>query len=148
MISISLCMIVKNEEEVLEQCLDSISHLCDEIIIVDTGSSDKTKAIAEKFTNKIYDFQWIDDFSAARNFAFSKATKDYIFWLDADDILLNEDQLKLNALKKCLNTTIDSVSMNYILTFDEYDKPSFYFRRNRLIKRSKHFKWHGAVHEY
>lgn len=148
MISVSLCMIVKNEEEVLEQCLRSVSDVCEEIIIVDTGSTDKTKEIAKKFTNKIYNFTWIDDFAAARNFAFSKATKDYIFWLDADDILPNEDRLKLKALKESFNTNIDSVSMNYILTFDEYNKPSFYFRRNRLVKRSNNFKWHGAVHEY
>ena len=60
-------MIVKNEEKVLARCLDSIADLMDEIIIVDTGSSDNTKEIAKKYTDKIYDFAWIDDFSAARN---------------------------------------------------------------------------------
>ena len=62
MITISLCMIVKNEEKVLARCLDSIADLMDEIIIVDTGSSDNTKEIAKKYTDKIYDFAWIDDF--------------------------------------------------------------------------------------
>ncbi len=79
MIEISLCMIVKNEEKVLGRCLDSIADLMDEIIIVDTGSTDRTKEIAKKYTEHIYDFEWIDDFSAARNFSFSKATKDYIY---------------------------------------------------------------------
>ena len=79
MITISLCMIVKNEEKVLARCLDSIADLMDEIIIVDTGSSDNTKEIAKKYTDKIYDFAWIDDFSAARNYSFSKATKEYIY---------------------------------------------------------------------
>lgn len=148
MLSISLCMIVKNEEEVLEQCLNSVFHLCDEIIIVDTGSTDKTKEIAEKFTDKIYDFKWIDDFSAARNFAFSKANMDYILWLDADDVLRKEDQKKLEALKLSLDPSVDAVSMNYILEFDEYGNPSFYFRRNRLVKRINNFKWIGPVHEY
>ena len=78
MIQISLCMIVKNEERVLNRCLKSIADLMDEIIIVDTGSTDQTKEIARKYTENIYDFEWKDDFSAARNFAFSKATKDYI----------------------------------------------------------------------
>ena len=73
MITISLCMIVKNEEKVLARCLDSIADLMDEIIIVDTGSSDNTKEIAKKYTDKIYDFAWIDDFSAARNYSFSKS---------------------------------------------------------------------------
>jgi glycosyltransferase involved in cell wall biosynthesis len=66
-------MIVKNEESVLGRCLDSVKDIVDEIIIVDTGSSDKTKEIAAKYTNRIYDFEWIDDFSVARNFSFEKA---------------------------------------------------------------------------
>lgn len=148
MVSISLCMIVKNEEETLKQCLKSICNMCDEIIIVDTGSTDETKKIARSFTNKIYDFKWIDDFSAARNFAFNLAEMDYILWLDADDVFLEEDQKKFKKLKDNLNPNIDSVSMNYILTFDEYENPSFYFRRNRLVKRSNNFKWIGPVHEY
>ncbi|CEI83373.1 SPBc2 prophage-derived glycosyltransferase SunS [Oceanobacillus oncorhynchi] len=69
MIKVSLCMIVKNEEEVMRQCLDSVKDLCEEIIIVDTGSTDKTKEIAREYTDKVIDFKWIDDFSAARNIA-------------------------------------------------------------------------------
>ena len=76
--SISLCMIVKNEEEVIGRCLESVKDIVDEIIIVDTGSTDNTKKIVSKYTNKIYDFEWKDDFAAARNFSFSKATKDYM----------------------------------------------------------------------
>ena len=70
MITISLCMIVKNEEKILARCLDSVADLMDEIIIVDTGSADRTKDIAARYTKHIYDFQWVDDFSAARNYAF------------------------------------------------------------------------------
>ena len=77
MITISLCMIVKNEEAVLARCLESVKDVVDEIIIVDTGSTDKTKQIAYRYTQNVYDFEWIDDFSAARNYSFSKATKDY-----------------------------------------------------------------------
>ena len=72
MISISLCMIVKNEEDVLERCLESVKLIADEIIIVDTGSTDKTKEIACKFTNKLYNFEWIDDFAAAKSYIHSK----------------------------------------------------------------------------
>ena len=67
MITISVCMIVKNEERVLERCLDSLRGLMDELIIVDTGSADRTKEIAARYTDKIYDFAWVGDFSAARN---------------------------------------------------------------------------------
>ena len=62
MISVSLCMIVKNEEDVLERCLKSVAGLVDEIIIVDTGSTDRTREIATHFTNQIFDFPWQDDF--------------------------------------------------------------------------------------
>ena len=79
MISISMCMIVKNEQDILARCLDSYAGTYDELIIVDTGSTDNTKEIAAHYTDKIYDFEWINDFSAARNFAFSKAGCDYIF---------------------------------------------------------------------
>ena len=66
-------MIVKNEEKILDRCLSTVVDLVDEVVIVDTGSTDATKEIAARYTDKIYDFRWIDDFSAARNFAFSKA---------------------------------------------------------------------------
>lgn len=148
MLQISLCMIVKNEEEVLRECLNSVKDICDEIIIVDTGSSDKTKEIATEFTKKVFDFEWIDDFSAARNFSFSKATKDYILWLDADDVLLEEDQKKLNKLKEELTGEADAISMLYHIAFDEYDNPSFSYRRFRLVKRERNFNWKGPVHEY
>ena len=74
MVTFSLCMIVKNEEAVLDRCLSSIADLMDEIIIVDTGSTDGTKEIAGRYTDRIYDFPWKNDFSAARNFSFSRAT--------------------------------------------------------------------------
>lgn len=146
--TISLCMIVKNEEEVLEGCLNSVNPICDEIIIVDTGSTDRTKEIAAKFTDKIFDFKWIDDFSAARNFSFSKASMDYILWLDADDILKEKDLLEFKKLKKGLHEAIDGVAMKYDIDFDEDGEPTFSYRRNRLVKRSKQFKWIGPVHEY
>lgn len=148
MAQISLCMIVKNEEEMLEGCLASINDLCDEIIIVDTGSTDKTKEIANKFTNQIYDFEWIDDFSAGRNYAFSLATKEFILWLDADDVILEKDVEELKRIKESLNDSIDVVSMFYHIAFDAYGNPTFKFRRNRLVRRENNYTWLGVVHEY
>ena len=69
---------MKNEQDSLERCLQSVRNVVDEIIIVDTGSTDRTKEIASKWTPHVYDFAWIDDFAAARNFSFAKATMDYI----------------------------------------------------------------------
>ena len=102
MITISLCMIVKNEEEVLERCLNSLKGLMDEIIIVDTGSTDSTKEIAARYTDKIYDFSWCDDFAAARNFSFSKATQEYIYAPDADEVLDDTNRRRFMMLKAAL----------------------------------------------
>lgn len=79
--------------------MEAIEEIVDEIVIVDTGSVDRTKEIVEKYTSNIYDFQWIDDFAAARNFSFSKATQEYILWLDADDVLAEDAQEALKRLK-------------------------------------------------
>ena len=131
-------MIVKNEERILARCLDSIADLMDEIIIVDTGSFDRTKEIAARYTDKIYDFEWIDDFSAARNFAFSKAGGDYIYSADADEV----------ELKEILLPEIDIVQMKYgnqlahgtAYNFDEEYRP-------KLFKRLREFIWTEPVHE-
>ena len=120
MITISVCMIVKNEEDVLERCLQSIEEFADEIIVVDTGSVDQTKEIAEKYADVVCDFQWCADFAAARNFSFSKATKDYCMWLDADDVVPESEQKKIVALKgKLEETKADVVMMPYAVEFDE-----------------------------
>ncbi len=148
MISISLCMIVKNEEQVLARCLDSVKDLMDEIIIVDTGSTDRTKEIASKYTDQIYDFEWIFDFSAARNFAFSKANCDYIYSADADEVLDAENFAKFKELKETLLPEIEIVQMKYgnqlqfntIYNFDEEYRP-------KLFKRLREFVWEAPIHE-
>lgn len=96
--TISLCMITKNEEEYLEQCLNSVKDIVDEIIIVDTGSTDRTKEITKKFNAKIYDFKWIDDFSAARNESLKHATKEWILILDADEFIEKKDLDKIKNI--------------------------------------------------
>ncbi len=148
MITVSLCMIVKNEERVLARCLDSIADLMDEIIIVDTGSDDRTKEIAARYTDKIYDFEWIGDFAAARNFAFSKAGMEYIYSADADEVLDEDNREAFRSLKEMLLPEIDIVQMYYAnqLSFGtiyNYDKEL----RPKLFKRIRTFRWEGAVHE-
>ncbi len=91
----------------------------DEINIIDTGSTDRTKEIVQNYTTRIFDFIWCDDFAKARNFSFQQATKDYTLWLDADDVLTTEYQQKLLQLKKSLNPNIDAVSMDYYVQLDE-----------------------------
>ena len=141
-------MIVKNEEKVLARCLNSVKELVDEIIIIDTGSTDSTKEIAKEFTEKVFDFNWINDFSSARNFSFSKATMDYILWLDADDIILLDDQIKFKYLKQNLNPAVDVVMMKYNVGFDENGNITFSYFRERLLKRINSYCWSEPVHEF
>ena len=147
MITISLCMIVKNEEEVLARCLHSVEEAMDEIIIVDTGSSDRTKEIARTFTDKVIDFTWIDDFSAARNTAYGQATMDYQMWLDADDVMPAKELEKLLKLKQTLDPAVEMVTMRYNTHFDENGIPVLTSRRERLTRRDKGYRWQDPVHE-
>lgn len=147
-VTVSLCMIVKNEEGTLPRCLSSIADLVDEIIILDTGSTDNTKEIARRFNARIFDFVWVDDFAKARNQAFAYATQEYILWLDADDQLLPEDRDQFKKLISTLPANTDAVSMPYNLGYDEYGNVTSSIRRHRLVRRSCNFRWVGVVHEY
>ena len=145
--TISVCMIVKNEERVLARCLDSLEGLYEELIIVDTGSTDSTKEIAAKYTDKIFDFQWVNDFSAARNYAFSHASMDYIYSADADEVLDEYNREQFRLLKKNLLPEIEIVQMKYgnqlsngtVYNFDEEYRP-------KLFKRQRTFVWIEQVH--
>lgn len=145
--TISLCMIVKNEEENLGRCLASIQDAADEIIIVDTGSTDLTKKIAGKYTDKIYDFAWKDDFSAARNFSFSLGTMDYLMWLDADDVIPPKSREKIIHFKNQDFDQADMIMMPYIVSFDEQGYSTFSYFRERLVRNNGTYKFSGRVHE-
>lgn len=97
---LSLALVVKNEETMLERCLESVAGVVDEIVITDTGSTDKTVQIASKYTNKVHYFEWIDDFSAAYNYCVSKTSSDFVMKWDADFVLSTESQSLLLALKE------------------------------------------------
>lgn len=145
---ISVCMIVKNEEDILRRCLDSLRGIWDELIIVDTGSSDETKAVAAEYTDKIYDFAWTGSFSDARNFAFSKAQMEYIYSADADEVLDEENRARFLTLKETLLPEVEIVQMKYgnqlafgtVYNFDEEYRP-------KLFRRQRTFQWIEAIHE-
>lgn len=147
MIQVSLCMIVKNEEEVLERCLNSIHDIVDEVIIVDTGSDDLTKEIAQRYSDKVFDFTWCDDFSKARNYAFSKATKSYCMWLDADDVLKMEDKNKLKTFLQTHEPNFDVLMMKYNTGFDEQGNLTFSYFRERIVRNDGHHIFEGIIHE-
>lgn len=148
MVTFSLCMIVKNEEKALERCLDSLAACMDEIIIVDTGSTDRTKEIAGKYTNQIYDYKWNGNFADARNYAASKAGMEYIYTADADEYLEQSEQQKLLDLKSVLLPEVEIVQMLYCTpaaynTLYNYEKEY----RPKLYRRQREFVWIDPIHE-
>lgn len=148
MIRISLCMIVKDEEKSLARCLDSIAELVDEIIIVDTGSTDGTKEIAGKYTDNVFDYEWKDDFGAARNFAFAHASMEYVLTMDADEVLEHRDQKNFRYLKECLLPEIEVVRMKCVTRLPQDVKHIFDEEyRLKLFKRQREFVWEGSIHE-
>lgn len=143
---LSLCMIVKNEEDNLKRCLESVKDIVNEIIIVDTGSTDHTIEIAKKYGAKIFRFDWNNNFSDARNFSIDKASGEWILIMDADDELEAQDKAKL--LKLLNNPEVDV----YFLQTLSYvgDKPGDDIVSNlnvRLIRNNRGIKFQGAIHE-
>ena len=139
---ISVCMIVKNEEAVLERILRQAKQFASEIIVVDTGSTDNTVKIAQKYA-RVEHFKWCEDFSEARNYSFSFATCDYIMWLDADDFIPESEINKIKNLKP----DFDVLMLKYVTSFDKNFKPITEFYRERIIKRSLNLRWKDAIHE-
>ena len=143
--SISLCIIVKNEEHNLPNLLKSVEGCFDEICITDTGSTDNTVKVAESFGCKVSHFKWVYDFSSARNFNFSQAKSDYIMWMDGDDFLETKEQFILWR-DTCLKLS-DYYLARYDYTSDDKDKVMCSFFRERVIKNKMGMQWVYFVHE-
>lgn len=144
--TVSLCMIVKNEEKYLAKCLSSIKDIVDEMIIVDTGSTDRTVAIAKSFDAKLFYYKWEDDFSKARNFSISKASCDWILLLDADEVL--DLASKGNLIYFINESTLDGCHFkvyNYIDSdFMDYYGIHLAFR---LLRNNGKYHFVGSIHE-
>ena len=143
--TISLVLIVRDVEKTIDKCLQSFQSCVDEIVIVDTGSIDNTLEIIKRYTDKIYHFEWIDDFSAARNFSFEKCTKDYLLWCDGDDYILPAD---VEKLKNYDFEDKDIIICPYVYAHDKYGNDELITARERIIKRSLNLKWQEEIHEY
>jgi hypothetical protein len=143
---LSVCLIAKNEEVNLEKVLSSIKPVADEIVLTDTGSTDRTIEIATAFGARICHYQWNDDLSAARNYCYKQAKGDWIFWIDCDEVLLPES---VEIMKQCLNR--DDVVAFLILRQDliDLDRPDLYSEMwlPRLFRNHKDIYLQGCHHE-
>lgn len=142
---ISLCMIVKNEEKYIAQCLKSASLLVDEIIIVDTGSTDNTIAIANEYHSKIIQIPWENDFGKARNHSLAQATGDWILVLDADESLYIEDIQKLKDILQ--QTKANGIGLKFHNFIDEGSEENYNTHMGVRIFRNHFFHYQGAIHE-
>lgn len=145
MIPISVCIITKNEAEHLDKCLKSLSAYPFEIIVVDTGSSDNSKEVARKYTDKVFDFEWINDFSAARNFSISRASHNMIFVLDTDELLVEFD---LDKIQQLIAEHPKSVGLIKRLDYFEIDGEKHCQTTiiDRLFNR-KYYHYERPIHE-
>jgi GT2 family glycosyltransferase/Flp pilus assembly protein TadD len=143
---VSLTMIVKNEEHHLSACLESVKHLVDEMIVVDTGSTDRTREIVEVFGAKLYEFPWINHFAAARNEALRYATGDWVLWMDADDRIDPENQGKL---KKLIDSLTDENAAFVMKCYCLGDGPggATTVDHVRLFRNLPAHRWKYRVHE-
>jgi len=137
---LSLCMIVKNEEQNIGECLKSAKGLADEIIVVDTGSSDNTIEIAKSYGAKIEHFEWRKDFSAARNYSISKATCRWIIWLDADDRLPEKTDKELRKI-------LSKEKPNKVFYLEVSDGRGTKFLQIRVFPNKEQIKFEGRIHE-
>lgn len=140
-------MIVRNEGYQLADCLRPVAELFDEIIVIDTGSTDNTREVARQFTSQVFDFPWCDDFSAARNESLKHATGDWIFWLDADDRLSPENVAKLANCLNQLNGQPYAIFMNTACSTRYECEGASLITHTRLFRRHPELKWRGRVHE-
>lgn len=143
--NISICIITKNERDNLITCLERIANLDMEIVVIDTGSSDDSKEIALRYTNHVYDFVWCDDFSAARNFAISKATRDYILMVDTDEFIDEIDIAELNKLIQDNPTGIGLLLRKNLFENNATEMTST-IRISRLFPKAL-YHYEGRIHE-
>jgi glycosyltransferase involved in cell wall biosynthesis len=144
--TISCCLIARNCADTLPAALKSIKGHVDEIVVVLAGeSTDNTPAIAKKYADIVEPFEWIDDFSAARNFSFSLASGDWLFWIDSDDVVENPQELRKLIVEAPKNVV--ALWMPYFYSVDGSGNVNTMFDRERLLRASYQWKWESRIHE-
>ncbi|HZK79434.1 MAG TPA: glycosyltransferase family 2 protein, partial [Humisphaera sp.] len=149
--SVSLCMIVRDEEANLAGCLEGVAGLFDEVIVVDTGSIDGTRQVAARFGAKVFDFPWIDDFAAARNESRRHATGQWIFWLDADDRVDAINRGRLAELLENLPEVNDQRNPIFSAwckcSLPDFSDADLAVKHGRLFPNRPDLAWTGRIHE-
>ncbi|KRM86270.1 glycosyltransferase [Liquorilactobacillus vini] len=147
-LNLSICLITKNEVANIERCLASIEKIAQEIVVIDTGSTDQTKQLCQQYTNKVFDYQWQDDFAAARNFAISKASHDFIWMLDSDEQV---EEIDLHAVNKFIENsdgrTVGRILRKNYTSFNSAKNTQIKTERINRIFPKKYFKYFGRIHE-
>lgn len=138
--TLTVCIIAKNEENTIKDCLESIKSVTNEIIVVDTGSTDNTKEIASQYTDKIYDFVWCDDFSAARNETLKHATSDWILVIDCDERLSDPERLKKLLEYKNVDAWL-------LVQETPCENNKTLCHTTRLFRNHKNIYWQNKIHE-
>ncbi|MDT9027819.1 glycosyltransferase [Rossellomorea sp. YC4-1] len=141
-------MIVKDEEERIGSCLESVRDEVDEMIIVDTGSTDRTKEICRSYGAHVYEYGWKGDFSDARNYGLERATGDWILWLDADEEVDQQDRYRLRYALKQEDVDLYTISLiNYYGDFPPDPDKAFLIAQHRLFRNQKGFRFKNKIHE-
>jgi GT2 family glycosyltransferase/tetratricopeptide (TPR) repeat protein len=145
--AVSLCMIVKDEETHLPECLDSVRDLVQEIVVVDTGSTDDTRAVAGRYGARVVDFPWVDSFAAARNESLRHARCPWVFWMDADDRLDADNHCKLRDLFGRLPDGNVAYVMKCLCLADPNHEGATVVDHVRLFRNHPEIRWTYRVHE-
>ncbi len=143
--SVGLYCIAKNEEQNLPRFRESLKDCFDQLVLVDTGSTDRTVELAKELGFEVHHFDWIDDFAAARNFALSKVTQEFSCWLDLDDVLSNAEGFK--QFKRDIMGLGDYWVANYNYSMDKAGKPTCTFIRERVVRMGRGLQWRYFLHE-
>ncbi len=148
---LSACMITKDEERCIARCIDSYRAAVDEIIVVDTGSTDETRAIAQNLGARVFDFAWRDDFAAAKNEALAHATGDWVLFLDADEFFEGRGAQKLRQMLEKLPAEIEAVSLRRMELMGAAGTPrgaTPFTPATRAFRCGEDIRYHGAIHEH
>jgi glycosyltransferase involved in cell wall biosynthesis/predicted Zn-dependent protease len=145
-LTLSLCMIVKDEEEMLPRCLEAVAPAVDEIVVVDTGSTDRTVEVAESFGARVIHVEWKGDFASARNVSFEAATGDWLMYLDADEVLVREDAARLRALTgRVWREAFYLVETNF--TGELENRTTITHNALRVFRNRPEYRFEGRIHE-